>query len=99
MDSSTAETIYAINSDPRSEPKPLPVFPNPSRRPDGTGPALVLDFFSEVPKGVDIALGRAARRDTLAFLRAISEAGDRTIECRSHRNLIAARCSEKSSAP
>jgi hypothetical protein len=73
------ETIYIINADPRSEPMPLTVFPNPPRRPEGIGPVLVLDIFSEVAKGVDVAMGRAPKRDPkpyvsvgIALLRRIS---------------------------
>ncbi|WP_377830068.1 hypothetical protein ACFKHW_12960 [Bradyrhizobium lupini] len=37
-----------------------------------------MEFVSAVPKGVDIATGRAPKRDTLRFLRAISEADNRS---------------------
>lgn len=75
------ETIYVINADPRKQPKALPEFPNPAPRPEGTEQALVLTFFSKAPSGLDIALGRAPKRDTERFLRAIREAGNRSILC------------------
>ncbi|UFX41717.1 ATP-dependent Clp protease proteolytic subunit [Bradyrhizobium sp. 41S5] len=77
-----SQAVYVVTAGPRKLTKLLPVFPNPSRRPDGAEPALVLDLMSEVPSGVDIALGRAPKRDTGHFLRAIREAGDRNIHCR-----------------
>lgn len=73
------ETIFVINADPRSEPKPLPIFPNPARRPEGAEPPLHLRLFSAVPKGLDIALGRAPKRDTAGYLQAIHGAGNRSI--------------------
>jgi ATP-dependent protease ClpP protease subunit len=42
----------------------------------------MLNFFSEVPKGIDLALGKVPSRDSAAFVRAIREAGNRSIECR-----------------
>lgn len=75
----SAEAIYVTNGDPRPRPTALPDFPNPSRRPEGAGPAVVLQVFSRVPSGLDIALGRAPKRDPKPFLQAIREAGDRSI--------------------
>src|SRR5258708_39976379 len=67
--------ICMIVAGPRSRPKPLPEFPNPAGRPEGSLPPLVLEFFSEVPKGLDIALGKVRPRNTEVFLSAIRAAG------------------------
>jgi ATP-dependent protease ClpP protease subunit len=75
-------TACMISAVPRRAAKPLPTFPNPAARPEGSLPPLVLNFFSEVPDGIELALGTAPRRDTAAFLRAIREAGNRTIICK-----------------
>lgn len=77
----SSETIYVVNADPRAEPKPLPVFPNPGCRPAGLLQPLVLRFQSDVPRGIDVAQGRHARRDTAGYLRAIDGAGNRSINC------------------
>src|SRR4051794_11482532 len=77
----SSETIYKICADPRSEPRPLPRFPNPKMRPEGAEPALVLEFVSAVPKGVDIAMGRTTTRDVKPYLRAIGDSGARSIIC------------------
>ncbi|WGS18939.1 MULTISPECIES: ATP-dependent Clp protease proteolytic subunit [unclassified Bradyrhizobium] len=74
--------IYCVRATPRSVPMPLPVFPNPTDRPEGVGPSLVLEFHSPVPAGEDVAAGKMPRRDTLAYLQAIRGAGNRSIECR-----------------
>jgi ATP-dependent protease ClpP protease subunit len=75
------ETICMIEAGPRMRPKALPQFPNPASRPEGSLPPLVLNFFSEVANGIDIALGRVKSRDTAAFLHAIRSAADRSIIC------------------
>ncbi len=75
------ETIYVVEASPRKQPKALPEFPNPTSRPEGAEAPLVLEFHSEVPKGVDLALGRVPKRDTERYLRAISGAGNRSIHC------------------
>lgn len=77
----SSETIYVVNADPRAEPKPLPVFPNPGCRPAGLLQPLVLRFQSDVPRGIDVAQGRHARRDAAGYLRAIDGAGNRSIKC------------------
>jgi ATP-dependent protease ClpP protease subunit len=71
-----------IEAKPRSQPKPLPVFPNPAPRPDGSLPPLVLEFFSEVPDGIGLALGKVPKRDAAAYVRAIRNAGPRSIICK-----------------
>jgi hypothetical protein len=76
-------TVCLITAVPRGQPKPLPIFPNnPAPRSEGSLEPLVLDFFSEIPDGTELALGKVPQRDTAAFLRAIREAGNRTIVCR-----------------
>jgi ATP-dependent protease ClpP protease subunit len=77
----SAEYIYLLEPAPRREAQPLPVFPNPDHRPDGSLPPLTLRFHSDVPDGLDVALGRMPRRDTAAYLRAIDGAGNRNILC------------------
>ncbi|MGY4499169.1 ATP-dependent protease ClpP protease subunit [Bradyrhizobium sp. GM24.11] len=42
---------------------------------------MLLKFVSPVPRGIDLAWGTVPRRDTVSYLRAIYEAGDRTIIC------------------
>lgn len=74
-------TVYVMRADPRTEPKPLPEFPNPGCRPAGLLTPMVLRFESDVPKGIDLAQGRHPRRDTAAYLRAIDGAGNRSIHC------------------
>ncbi|MGY4504217.1 ATP-dependent protease ClpP protease subunit [Bradyrhizobium sp. GM24.11] len=82
LDSADAnDTVCMIEAGPRSRPKDLPQFPNPAPRPEGALPPLHLRFFSEVPKGVDIALGRVPQRDAAAYVRAIGAAGNRSIIC------------------
>lgn len=73
--------IYVVNAAPRSRPKALPVFPNPKRRPEGVEPRLMLYFRSDVTKGIDVALGKMPKRDTESYVRAIREAGNRSIHC------------------
>lgn len=75
------ETVYVIRASARTQRKALPVFPNPACRPEGAEAPLVLEFFSSVPEGIDIALGRVPKRDTAAYLREIREAGNRSIRC------------------
>lgn len=75
------ETIFVLSADPRSEPKALPEFPNPAMRRAGLLPPLVLRFQSDVPRGVDVALGRHPRRHAAGYLRAIDGAGNRSIVC------------------
>jgi hypothetical protein len=77
----SAPEIYRVGARPRSVPKPLPVFPNPAPRPEGSLPALVLNFFSEISNGTDLALGKIPKRDASAFVQAIRTAGPRTIIC------------------
>ncbi|MHC2619430.1 ATP-dependent protease ClpP protease subunit [Bradyrhizobium huanghuaihaiense] len=77
----SAETIYVIQASPRKQPRALPEFPNPTSRPEGAEAPLVLEFHSEVSKGIDLALGRVPKRDTERYLRAISGAGNRSIHC------------------
>jgi ATP-dependent protease ClpP protease subunit len=79
--SHTAETVCMIEAGPRMRPKPLPVFPNPARRPEGELEPLVLHFESAVARGIDIALGKVPARNTAAFVNAIRTAGNRTIIC------------------
>ncbi|MBR1246141.1 ATP-dependent Clp protease proteolytic subunit [Bradyrhizobium sp. AUGA SZCCT0169] len=76
------EMICMIQAGPRIRPKPLPDFPSPAQRPEGAGQPLVLEFFSEVPRGIDIALGKVPTRDTAAFLNAIRTAGNRSVVCK-----------------
>lgn len=73
------EPIYVLRAAPPQQAAPLPEFPNPSRRRDGAEPALVLEFFSDVPSGIDVALGKMPKRDTEGYLRAIRAADNRTI--------------------
>jgi ATP-dependent protease ClpP protease subunit len=74
--------IYMVEARPRSRPKPSPVSPNPAPRPhEGTLPPLVLNFFSDVPDGTELALGKVPQRDTAAYVRAIHSAGNRSIIC------------------
>jgi len=75
------ETIFMLEADPRTKPKALPVWPNPSCRSEGAEPPLVLRFHSAVPNGIDLALGRIPQRDTATYLSAIREAGNRSICC------------------
>lgn len=74
-----SETIFVIHADPRSAPRALPVFPNPKLRPEGKESPLCLSFRSEVPRGIDVALGRIPKRDTAAYVQAIGKASDRSI--------------------
>lgn len=76
------EAIYILRAAPPQQAAPLPEFANPPRRQEGAAPALLLEFFSDVPRGLDIALGRLPRRDTERFLCAIRGAGNRSIECK-----------------
>jgi ATP-dependent protease ClpP protease subunit len=71
--------IYMLVAAPRRVPKPLPSFPNPPCRPEGKLAPLVLNFVSDVPRGVDVALGRIPKRDSAAFVQAIRSAGNRSI--------------------
>jgi ATP-dependent protease ClpP protease subunit len=73
--------VYMISAVPRSQPKPLPNFPNPVSRPEGSLPPLVLNFVSEVSDGTDLALGKIPQRNAAAFVRAIRSAGNRSILC------------------
>ncbi|WP_342728879.1 ATP-dependent Clp protease proteolytic subunit [Bradyrhizobium sp. B097] len=71
--------IYCIHAEPRTKAAALPECPNPPVRPQGSGRPLVLKFHSSVPRGVDVAEGRAAKRDTNYYLQAIRDASDRSI--------------------
>ncbi|MGY4170957.1 ATP-dependent Clp protease proteolytic subunit [Bradyrhizobium sp. USDA 4529] len=73
------EMMVVVNAVPRRQPKPLPTFANPSRRPHGSEPALILEFVSQVPTLIDIAMRRVPRRDAAACVRSIQEVGDRDI--------------------
>ena len=83
----SAPEIFVLEAGPRMRPKPLPVFPNPPRRPEGDLEPLVLRFFSEVSKGIDIAMGRVPQRNTAAFLNAIRNAGAERGAGRHPRNI------------
>nr|WP_249168204.1 ATP-dependent Clp protease proteolytic subunit [Bradyrhizobium elkanii] len=76
----SAPEVYLINAIPRTEAVALPECPNPAVRPEGSGPRLRLEFCSSVPRGVDVAEGRAPKRDTGRYLQAIRAAGDRSID-------------------
>ncbi|MEY9674787.1 ATP-dependent protease ClpP protease subunit [Bradyrhizobium elkanii] len=76
----SAPEVYLINAIPRTEAVALPECPNPAVRPEGSGPRLRLEFYSSVPRGVDVAEGRAPKRDTGRYLQAIRAAGDRSID-------------------
>lgn len=75
----SADTIFVINANPRSQPKAPPAFPNPGKRPEGSEPPLVLDFRSPVLTEADIASGKMPRRETETYLRSIRDARDRSI--------------------
>jgi ATP-dependent protease ClpP protease subunit len=77
----SAQYIYMLEPAPRRQAQPLPLFPNPGHRPEGSLPPLVLRFQSDVPSGLDVALGRVPRRDVAGYLRAIDGAGNRNINC------------------
>src|SRR5258708_9636438 len=57
-DAPKGDTIYVMTAVSREIPKAPPVFPNPAERPEGKLPPLPLNFVSEVPPAVDIALGQ-----------------------------------------
>lgn len=78
----SSEMIYVINGDPRKQSKGLPQFPNPSQRPEGTEPALVLEFSSPVLTAADIAAGKMPRLDAASYLQLIRGAFDRSIRLR-----------------
>src|SRR5260370_14064458 len=79
-DAPKGDTIYVMTAVSREIPKAPPVFPNPAERPEGKLPPLALDIVSEVPRGVDIAMGRAPQRNAAKFVNAIRSAGDRSIQ-------------------
>lgn len=76
-------TVCLIRARPRGQHKPLPVFPNPAPRPEGSGAIIGLNFYSAVRDGTDIALGRVPELNTTLFLRAIktAESLGRSIQC------------------
>jgi hypothetical protein len=66
-DCGTMTHVCMITAVRRSQPKPLPVFPNPAPRPEGSLPLLLLDFLSAIP---DLRLHqRLFRCHRAAFLR------------------------------
>ncbi|WP_456655681.1 ATP-dependent Clp protease proteolytic subunit [Bradyrhizobium sp. JR3.5] len=71
--------IYVIHAEPRAEAVALPECPNPPFRPRGSAQPLALKFHSSVPRGIDIAEGRATKRDSSRYLQAIRDASDRSI--------------------
>ena len=73
--------VCMVTAVQRSQPKPLPVFPNPAPRPEGSLPPLVLDFFSDVPDGIELALGKVPQRNAAVYVQAIRTAGPRSIVC------------------
>jgi ATP-dependent protease ClpP protease subunit len=75
-----------ISAVPSSQPKPIPVFPNPGRRPEGSGVPIGLNFYSCLRHGTDIALGKVPEINAALFLRAIEAARTlgRSVQCKIH---------------
>jgi hypothetical protein len=64
------DVIYMIVAAPRKTPRP-PDLPRPMEcRPEGSRPQLVINLISDVPRGVDVALGRVPQRNAADFVRA-----------------------------
>jgi len=71
--------IYMMVAAPRRTPKPLPIWPNPAPRPEGSLEPLILNFVSPVLRVADAAQGRMPKRDTAAVVQAVLSAGNRSI--------------------